>query len=203
MTTTDTPTEPRRPWGRRGRHRRPRPRALLLAAGGLVLAAGALSLAHLTPEPGIGGGPDTEAGPRPAAGAETGRTVTAPVGAATAPEARPSATSVMGALSTPPTTGLIPAPSEGTTSAAPRPTTTTGSDAPDPSAAPGTDPTAAPDPKNPAPAPTSHPPGPQSPAPTPAPSRGTPPAAPPDPDRPGLCVPVVGLCVDLLDGPGD
>ena len=39
MTTTGTSTEPRYAWGRRGRHRRPRPRKVLLAAGGVVLAA--------------------------------------------------------------------------------------------------------------------------------------------------------------------
>ncbi|PNG16182.1 hypothetical protein C1J00_43420, partial [Streptomyces cahuitamycinicus] len=48
----------------RGRHRKPRPRKVLLAAGGLALAAGALSLLRLTSGP----GPDAravEAGPRP------------------------------------------------------------------------------------------------------------------------------------------
>ncbi|MGQ4425417.1 hypothetical protein ACN6LL_008214, partial [Streptomyces violaceoruber] len=52
MTTTGTPTEPRYAWGRRGRHRRPRPRKVLLAAGGLALAAGALSVVRLLPGPG-------------------------------------------------------------------------------------------------------------------------------------------------------
>lgn len=52
MTTTGTPTEPRYAWGRRGRHRRPRPRKVLLAAGSLALAAGALSVVRLLPGPG-------------------------------------------------------------------------------------------------------------------------------------------------------
>ncbi|NEB11429.1 hypothetical protein G3I32_21730, partial [Streptomyces coelicoflavus] len=39
--------EPRNAWFRRGRHRRPRPRKVLLVAGGLALAAGALGLVRL------------------------------------------------------------------------------------------------------------------------------------------------------------
>src|SRR5690349_20801821 len=47
----------------RGRHRRPRPRKVLFAAGGLALAAGVLSLVRLSPDPGGAGGPGTaEAG---------------------------------------------------------------------------------------------------------------------------------------------
>ncbi|MDX3577480.1 hypothetical protein PV663_11165, partial [Streptomyces sp. FL07-04A] len=42
------------PWAprARGRHRRPRPRKVLFAAGGLVLAAGVLSLLRPTPDTG-------------------------------------------------------------------------------------------------------------------------------------------------------
>ncbi|MER6045045.1 hypothetical protein ABT136_30575, partial [Streptomyces sp. NPDC001856] len=63
---TAEPVEQVRLWppGGRGRHRRPRPRKVLLVAGGLALAAGALSLVRLTPDspvPGIG---TAEADPR-------------------------------------------------------------------------------------------------------------------------------------------
>ncbi|MFJ6554249.1 hypothetical protein ACIQNT_18680 [Streptomyces luteogriseus] len=48
----------------RGRHRKPRPRKVLLAAGGLAVAAGALSLLRLASGPGTDAG-SVEAGPRP------------------------------------------------------------------------------------------------------------------------------------------
>ena len=51
MTTTGLAEEGGiRLFGPRGRHRKPRPRKVLLAAGGLALAAGALSLVRLTPD---------------------------------------------------------------------------------------------------------------------------------------------------------
>ncbi|MDX3371650.1 hypothetical protein PV387_37635, partial [Streptomyces sp. ME02-6987-2C] len=113
MTTTGTPTEPRYAWGRRGRHRRPRPRKVLLAAGGLALAAGALSVVRLLPGPGgdtggvrAGAEPRVESGgrdpsPDPATAPAAG-TVGEPSGAG------PSATSAMGGLSGSPGPGLIP-----------------------------------------------------------------------------------------------
>ncbi|MEU5756056.1 hypothetical protein [Streptomyces sp. NPDC047829] len=52
MTTTGTPTDQRYGRSRRGRHRRPRPRGAMVAAGGLALAAGTLGLVHLLAEPG-------------------------------------------------------------------------------------------------------------------------------------------------------
>jgi hypothetical protein len=50
--TTPPDTPGPRLFGSRSRHRRPRPRKVLLAAGGLALAAGALSLVRLMPDPG-------------------------------------------------------------------------------------------------------------------------------------------------------
>lgn len=58
--------------GGRGRHRRPRPRKVLFAVGGLALAAGALSLVRLAPESVIGGPGSAEAEPRYTPGAGTG-----------------------------------------------------------------------------------------------------------------------------------
>ncbi|MDX5568842.1 hypothetical protein PYK79_43700, partial [Streptomyces sp. ID05-04B] len=50
----------------RGRHRRPRPRKVLFAVGGLALAAGVLSLLRPTPDTGGAGALGTaEAEPRP------------------------------------------------------------------------------------------------------------------------------------------
>ncbi|WP_121701135.1 hypothetical protein [Streptomyces sp. E5N298] len=222
MTTTGTPTEPRYVWGRRGRHRRPRPRKVLLAAGGLALAAGALSVVRLLPEPGGGlGGFGAEAGPRvEGGGRETASDrATAPAAAATdggPPGASPSATSAMGGLNGSPGPGLIPpglwpdpSPSG---PAVPLPTATTGPDTPD-GRGPGDggrererrggeqpEDTGdrAPAPGTPRPSRSDRPA--PSPAPTPPPDRGTPPTSgpEPEPDDPGLCVPVIGLCVDLL-----
>ncbi|MFI1759542.1 hypothetical protein [Streptomyces sp. NPDC020571] len=224
MTTTGTPTEPRYAWGRRGRHRRPRPRKVLLAAGGLALAAGALSVVRLLPEPGGGlGGFGAEAGPRVESdgrGTASDR-ATAPAAAATGggpPGASPSATSAMGDLSGSPEPGLIPGllatPAASGGPAVPPPTATTGPDTPN-GRTPGdgeperrrgggeqTEDTGdrAPAPGTPRPSRSDRPA--PSPAPTPPPGSGTPPASDPEPepDDPGLCVPVIGLCVDLLGG---
>lgn len=132
-------------------------------------------------------------------------------GTVATPGVSPSATSVMGGLSASPRPGdPIPGPSaSGSTTPGPP---ASGASAADPSAAgsttvpqrpnipdtphaPGTgagDPTPAepqpPDAGTPAPRPT----------PTPAPSRTTPAPRPEPPG--GLCVPLLGLCVDLLDG---
>jgi hypothetical protein len=222
MTTTGTPTEPRYVWGRRGRHRRPRPRKVLLAAGGLALAAGALSVVRLLPEPGGGlGGFGAEAGPRVEGGGRDTASdrATAPAAAATdggPPGASPSATSAMGGLNGSPGPGLIPpglGPDPSPSGlAVPLPTATTGPDTPD-GRGPGdggrererrggeqTADTAdrAPAPGTPRPSRSDRPA--PSPAPTPPPDRGTPPTSgpEPEPDDPGLCVPVIGLCVDLL-----
>ena len=161
---------------KRGRHRRPRPRKLLFAAGGLALAAGALSLVRLAPDPQSGTVGTAEAEPRqdPDTGAEAGRSdhTVAAVEAVS-----PSATYAMGEVSATPT-----APS----SLVPRQTATT---SPGPTTAPAT--TAAPAPRTSPQPPT---PTPSTPRPTPTPSSTTP-APTPQPDDPGLCVPAVGLCL--------
>ncbi|WP_282084665.1 hypothetical protein [Streptomyces tendae] len=220
MTTTGTPTEPRYAWGRRGRHRRPRPRKVLLAAGGLALAAGALSVVRLLPEPGgdpgafgAGAGPRVEG---PGRGAAPDRAAS-PGAAATGggpPGASPSATSAMGGLSGSPAPdlvpGLVPGPSASDPTA-PRPAATTGPDGlgtpegrspgqGEPTDGEGGDPE---DPGDRAPSPGAPQPSrSDGTAPPPPPDRGTPPTSDPEPepDDPGLCVPVIGLCVDLLRG---
>ncbi|MEU4927929.1 hypothetical protein AB0G54_15685 [Streptomyces yokosukanensis] len=169
---------------RRGRHRKPRPRKTLLAAGGLALAAGALTLLRVTPDPGVGSPGTAEAEPHvgTADGATdhaTGTTTTK------APGAAPSAISVLGGRSPAPT----PASPAATTPSPPAPasgrTLPTG-----PTATPGTPrPPSAP-PSTPHPAPTTAHPAPT----TPTPTRSAPTHAPD-----GWCVPALGLCVDLSD----
>ncbi|MFJ3416577.1 hypothetical protein ACIPN8_09540 [Streptomyces sp. NPDC086082] len=176
----------------RGRHRRPRPRKILLAVGGLAVAAGVLSLVRLAPESGVGGlgtaeaepSPDaTQSADRPANAAATIRADPTAVPSAI-PSAIPSATSVMGGESATPTTtsGVVPTP-YATTAHPPAEV--------HPPAVPETPAAATPPPEAPAPHPTS------STAPEPAPSR--PANSPsPAPSRPRLCVPIIGLCVDGL-----
>ncbi|MEW2259387.1 hypothetical protein [Streptomyces sp. NPDC047869] len=183
---------------RRGRHRKPRPRKVLFAAGGLALAAGVLSLVRAAPESGVGV-PDTAlAEPRPdPSGGVTARSTDPAAGIGTARTTRPSATSAMGGVSAAPTAMTAPAETD---EAAPGPSATrvpppggTGA----PTTAPRrTDPaTTAPrsSPTPPAPTRTAH-------EPAPTPSRGT--TAPPTWDD-GLCLPVIGLCVDVLGGGQD
>ncbi|WP_254402350.1 hypothetical protein [Streptomyces sp. AC555_RSS877] len=218
MTTTDTPAKRERDsaegaeavppesygigtrlWSPRGRHRRPRPRKVLLAAGGLALAAGALNLLRLTPDAGVDGLATTEAEPRvdQEAGADRATHAAATV-AAVVPGASPSATTVMGGPSALPTPGASLAPT--TAAGSSRPTSTTTPQAPNPAvtAVPST-----------APRPSTSGGRLPQPAPTPTPSRATTPPAPqpeqPEqpgrPDRtdgPGLCVPVIAVCVDPL-----
>ncbi|MFJ4625581.1 hypothetical protein [Streptomyces sp. NPDC088847] len=176
----------------RGRHRRPRPRKILLAVGGLAVAAGVLSLVRLAPESGVGGLGTAEAEPSPDAtrGADRPANAAATIRAdptaipSTIPSAIPSATSVMGRESATPTTtsGVVPTP-YATTAHPPAEV--------HPPAVPETPAAATPPPEAPAPHPTS------STAPEPAPSR--PANSPsPAPSRPRLCVPIIGLCVDGL-----
>ncbi|MER5858088.1 hypothetical protein ABT131_21090 [Streptomyces sp900105245] len=182
---------------RRGRHRKPRPRKVLLAAGGLALAAGVLSLVRVAPESGVGVPGTAEAEPRPdhGGGATEGAARTAATVAA-GPTALPSATSAMGGRSLAPADSGTPtalAATDAATDAAP----------PGETAVPTTVPTGAPVPPGgtprpsattsaPRPAPTA-----STPAPTPTPSRGT-----EDPDPGGLCLPVISLCVDVLGDRG-
>ena len=173
----------------RGRHRRPRPRKILLAAGGLAVAAGVLSLVRLAPESGVGGLGTAEAEPSPEAsrGTDQPANAAATISAdpAAIPSAIPSATSVMGAASPTPTTasGVVPTPYATTAPPTTAPRTT--ADTPQPQA--------------PAPHPTTVPTQTSTPPPTPTatPSR-TPDSPAPAPSRPGLCVPIIGLCVDGL-----
>ncbi|HZF90783.1 hypothetical protein [Streptomyces sp.] len=193
----------------RGRHRRPRPRKLLLTAGGLAVAAAVLSLVRLSAEPGdVDGLGPVRTGPSQDAATtgDTGdRAANTAASLTAAPEDRPSAPSAQGGAAAPTgTTGTSgTSGTSGTTVHVPTATdspTDTGIAAPDattiprtpnPPSGPGT--TAAPPAPAGSPAPRPKP----KPAPTPAPTTGTP--APERPDEPGFCIPVVGLCVDPLN----
>lgn len=187
----------------RGRHRKPRPRRALLTAGGLALAAGAFSLVRLLPEP-SGGGPGTAgadapstedfteipAAPAATAGVSPGPDAPGPVGApspgasaspsATGPGADPDAAG-------PPVSTVILSPGAGGTPAEPD---TTGI------------PTAPAVPEQ-----TTGGTTPRAPGASGGPAPGTASATPaPHPERsgsPGVCVPVVGLCVGGTTGSGD
>ncbi|WAZ23751.1 hypothetical protein STRCI_005115 [Streptomyces cinnabarinus] len=190
---------PLRLFGPRGRHRRPRPRKVLLAAGGLALAAGALSLVRPTPDSGLGslGTPEAEPWASDDSGTDsgTGRSTNAAAAVDTVPRVSPSATSAMGGLTATPTAAATVVPTPNATSVpaalerdpattipqapnatAPRPTATSAGPQAPPAAAPSR-PAASPSPK------------PSSPSPSPSPSQS---------DRPGVCVPIIGLCVDPL-----
>ncbi|MEV5309902.1 hypothetical protein [Streptomyces sp. NPDC052610] len=192
--TTGTTSRPAR-----GRHRRPRSRKLLLAAAGLVVAAGLLSLVRPTPEPGaVGGLGAARTGPSPdRATADGGRERAAGTAAtfAAAPERSPSAPSALGGVGTAPRAASagVPVP---TATRSPAhtgigvPRATAVPHAPNPPAAPSSEVTTAPQ----AP-PGTTPPKPK-PVPEPAPATGAP--APHRPDDPELCVPVVDLCLDPL-----
>ncbi|MGW2703638.1 hypothetical protein [Streptomyces sp. NPDC001340] len=171
---------------RRGRHRKPRPRKVLLAAGGLALAAGVLSLVRVAPDSGVGVPGTAEAEPRLDPGGTTDH-ASAPAND-TSPTTVPSATQVMGGISAPPTATT-------TTTTTPQATPTT---LPDSTGIPTTIPTSAPRTTAPRPSPTT----PTTPtrAPTPTPSQTTQAPAPapsPTPEQGGVCIPVIGLCVDL------
>ncbi|MFH9004028.1 hypothetical protein ACH4E5_12410 [Streptomyces afghaniensis] len=210
MTTTNTSAKPQQntgapeetdpfsPRARGGRHRKPRPRKALLAAGGLALAAGALSLVRLTSGP----GPSTdsvgtvEAEPRPDP-VTTGTDEATNTAATATPEASPSSPTALGGLTpSPGTRGQAAAPP------APSPSTSIDTRGADTAVIPRT--TTVPDTTNP-PAPTARGEAPR-PAPTqPSPPSRTTPAPAPEPEKPkkpqdpGLCVPVIGVCVDPPD----
>jgi hypothetical protein len=185
---------PQRLFGSRGRHRRPRPRKVLLAVGGLAVAAGALSLVRMAPEGGLGGALGTaEAEPRlddPHAGSGTDRATNAAATVAAIPKVSPSATAPMGGASATPTSAVtfVPVPSSTPAGAgAETPGPTTIPEAPNPT---GEAPTST---RAPSPAPTqsTYTPPPPPPTPTPQPSQ---------PSGGGVCVPVIGLCLDPLGG---
>ncbi|MFC3575976.1 hypothetical protein ACFOZ0_22350 [Streptomyces yaanensis] len=188
-TTTAARGDPGPIWFRPvGRHRKPRRRRVALAAGGFALAAGALSLVRLAPESVTDGGGTAQAEPR------IDTTAVAPPTTATVeavPSTRvagPSRTDVLERESRP-----IP-----TASAATHP----------PSAVPGaTDPpTGIPEaPSVPTASRRHGPPAathtPAAPRPTPSPPATTHTPAPPAIDPPGLCLPIIALCVNGLSGP--
>ena len=196
-------------FARRGRHRRRPHRKAMLAAGGLALAAGALSLVRLAPETGIPGlGPADPADVPDLAidagdhgtGTGTDRSTEA---AATLPADRtrtrpsPSATSAMGGLGTTPSAGSILVPTAtagGTRSSAPGAT----DDAETPVRPPEAPP-AATEPSRPAPTTPQHPPAPGRPTASPT---SAPAPQPSEPDDRGICVPVIGLCIDLFGSRG-
>ncbi|SED65283.1 hypothetical protein SAMN05216532_5229 [Streptomyces sp. 2231.1] len=178
---------------RRGRHRKPRPRKVLLAAGGLALAAGVLSLVRVAPESGVGVPGTAEAEPRPdhGGGATEGAARTAAaVAVAADPTALPSATSAMGGRSLTPADSGTPTAVASATAAAPHGETAAPTAVPTGAPpAPGGTPRPSATTSAPRPAPTT-----PTPTPTPTPSRST-----ADPDPGGLCLPVISLCVDVLD----
>ncbi|MEV5145096.1 hypothetical protein AB0L14_11755 [Streptomyces sp. NPDC052727] len=181
------------PGVRRGRHRKPRPRKVLLAAGGLAVAAGVLSLVRAAPDSGVGAPGTAQAEPRldPGGGPAERSADTAATFAA-APTALPSATSAMGGRSPAPTPGGSPvrtAPDPGTATTAPGDTAV-------PTALPGRTPgPPSGTPRPPAPTASAPRPTPATPTPTPTP---TPSRSPAEPRPGGVCVPVIGLCVDVL-----
>lgn len=174
----------------RGRHRRPRPRKVLFAAGGLALAAGALSLLRLSPDSGVAGLGTAEAEPRidPTADATHAAASGAP-----APEATPTAPAAMGGS----TASSTPTPSPATPTVSPTSPVLTPS-GPYATPTPAAPRTAPPAPAPPAPGPAPVTTAPQPTAPTPISTTDSP---APRPDRPDLCVPVIGLCVDPLSAP--
>ncbi|MEU3280316.1 hypothetical protein [Streptomyces antibioticus] len=187
----------------RGRHRRPRRRRVLFAAGGLALAAGVLSLVRLTSEPGgvTGlGTAEAEPHPDPVVGGAPSTGLPAEAGSTVSPT--PTNASPMGGTSgTPaPEASRVPDASAtpgGPASAAPTPGTgsspVTPGAIPLPPRAPSPAPSAPDD--DPRPAPTT---AARQPTPTPAATATAP--APAQPGHPGLCVPIIGLCVDALGG---
>ncbi|MFJ8597576.1 hypothetical protein ACIREM_02410 [Streptomyces shenzhenensis] len=163
-----------------------------MAVGGLVLAVGVLSLVRIAPESPVGGPGTAEAEPRPGQAATADRSARTAATVGTTPAGSPSATSVQGGVDGSP---LPDAPTP-TTTATPGRTPTAATppqaDAPGATAVPGaTRPPAATTSAEPGPAPTPAPGG-NSAAPAPAPSPS------PTSGRPGgVCLPLLGLCLDL------
>jgi hypothetical protein len=197
----------------RGRHRRPRPRKVLFAVGGMALAASALSLLRLASDPVSGGG---TAGTAPRAADDLSDEETgsgASLGGV--PSAEPTADVPMGDTGAAPT--APPAPGSATAVPAPSATSSVPSigielpDGPGGPGAPYTPPTRATLPETPATSaapetprptqdtPTQQPPAARQPAAPDAPDSATTPdgtTEPAQPRQPGLCVPIVGVCVD-------
>ncbi|MFB7494281.1 hypothetical protein ACFC09_06160 [Streptomyces sp. NPDC056161] len=180
---------------RRGRHRRPRRRPLLLAVASLALAVGVLGLVRVAPEPPPGGPVTAQAESRPgrAATAERPPHESAP-GVGTIPT-DPAATSAQGladgARVPAATSGAPVGPAAGRESI-PAPGTIPRADPSGTASDTSTSPTA------PSQSPTTAPSSPHRPAPAPSRTTAAPAPAPsPRPSRPGgVCVPIIGLCID-------
>ncbi|MFI1416900.1 hypothetical protein ACH4VX_02745 [Streptomyces sp. NPDC020731] len=191
MTPTAPTEEPPAGTSRlRGRHRKPRPRKVLLAAGSLAVAASAVALVRLTTTQGGGTDVGTEAGSRPVPHTDTGTPIgspTASTAAPPAPRASPSSPTVLG--------GKNPAPLTAPERSSPARTAVP--DRADTPATPATPTTASPTTRGPHSPPPRQPPHHTPVPPPPAPHD----PAPPQPDdparnpRPGLCVPIIGICV--------
>ncbi|MFF4734039.1 hypothetical protein ACFY3M_54635 [Streptomyces mirabilis] len=187
---------PLRDRGGRGRHRKPRSRRTLFAVGGLALAAGALSLARMAPESVVGGGSgNTEAEPRPGVATDEALDAAPTVWAVpSAHPASPGPTGAQGGAATP-TSGVSPAPTAPSTAASPSATATI------PSARASAPVGSLPDTTGIPTAPVVVPSQPHTqPPPAPSPTTRTPAPAPTQ-NPPGLCVPIVGICVNDLAGP--
>ncbi|BFO14845.1 hypothetical protein SHKM778_12330 [Streptomyces sp. KM77-8] len=196
-----TPTTEKPPAGAsrfRGRHRKPRPRRVLLAAGGLAVAASAVTLVRLATTQGGGTDFGTEAGPRPVPHTDSGAPTASPTAGAAAvpvPGTSPSSPTALGGKNPRP----LAAPERSSTAQSPM----------SPMTAPDSDPGLGPD-LGPAtapaiPLPPHRPAAPASPSPSPSssgpehppPPSYDPPAPRPDEPAPGprLCVPIIGVCV--------
>ncbi|KPI06037.1 hypothetical protein OK074_4261 [Actinobacteria bacterium OK074] len=191
MTDTPTTTSPIPRWPQpSGRHRKPRPRKVLFAVGGLALAAGALSLVRPAPDVHLGTGPGTtEAEPRlDGATQDT-------AGNAAATTSIPTATAAMGGettTATVPTSGNSPGPTPSATSPTSPPSL----------ASPSGLPITTGDARVVSPAAPHHP---DQPAPPEVTITGTPQTTPPTnptrtttpaPTPPPLCLPLIALCID-------
>ena len=181
----------------RGRHRRPRPRRVFVAVGGLALAAGALSVVRLAPESAIWGMGVPDAEPTTGTVTDTAGNAAATVGAV--PSAHPVAATtpaVMGGENVLPTPGVSLAPTP-----APTPTRLVAGPSTAVTVPVGGTPDATGIPTGQAPAPAAPRPPAASTA-APAPSATTPmPTSSAKPKPPGLCVPIIGLCVGGLKQP--
>ncbi|MFE2302136.1 hypothetical protein ACFXAW_28560 [Streptomyces sp. NPDC059445] len=186
----------------RGRHRKPRRRRVLFAAGGLALAAGVLSLTRMTPDAVTGSADGGHAEAEPVATATDNDT--AGDDAVPTVAAMPSPTQAGAAPASPAMGGTSPAPTSDTSGipasvrtpaatlpaahgAAPAATPGTGGSTGIPTAPATTPPAARPTPPATAPA--------EPPRHTPSPS---PSATAPSHQQPGVCVPIVGICVNGL-----
>ncbi|MGW5103468.1 hypothetical protein [Streptomyces sp. NPDC004100] len=209
ITLADLPesTKDAVPPPRRGRHRRPRPRKVLLAAGGLALAAGVLSLVRVAPESGLAGPATAEAEPQHGWGAQgIGDSPGASATLAAAPTALPSTATALGGTRPAPTgTGAAghkkssagkstaeTVDQGGASAADTAPHSDTGTDT-----GTGTQSHGAPHTTDPGPAPA---PQPATTAPAPAPSHTAAPAPEPThsaapPQQSGVCL--LGLCLRL------